>query len=213
MSWYVFAEPPRCSTRPAGHRHATTRARHLPLVDVRASNADIALGIDRAVLGGAKVICLSLGATTPSKVIEDAVQDAVDAGATVVCAAGNLGSNVRHYPAAYEPSLAVGAVDATGAPTSWTSYGPWVHVAAPGCDIPVPVGEADYAERSGTSWACGLVTGVAALMVQARPDLTPARLRTILVDTARRPHGVTKSTKVAPTIDAYLAVRRALENG
>ncbi|AMY09081.1 Thermophilic serine proteinase precursor [Luteitalea pratensis] len=171
------------------------------------TNASIASAIDRAVLGGARVLCLSLGSAKESQVITNAITDAVEAGLIVVAAAGNQGSETRIYPAALESVLAVGAVGIDGEPTQWTSHGDWVDIMAPG-DVLVPSGADGYAQMQGTSWACAIVSGVVALLLQVDPTLKPAAIRKLLTDTAH----ATRSDKAgARVVDAYRAVRGALQ--
>ena len=58
-------------------------------------------------------------------------------GGLVIFAAGNEGDvygDVRIYPAAYDPVIAVGAMDWSFRPAYYTDYGPWVDIAAPGGD-------------------------------------------------------------------------------
>jgi hypothetical protein len=168
--------------------------------------ASIASAIDRAVLGGARVVCLSLGSDEESQIVVDAIEDAVEAGLIVVAAAGNESSDKPLYPAALASVVAVGAIDATGEPAAYTSYGTWVDVMAPG-DMLLPSGADGYAPMRGTSWACAIVSGVVALMLQANPNLTPAAVKTLLADTARP----TRSDKAgARVVDAFRALRGAL---
>lgn len=173
-----------------------------------ATNASIASGIDRAVLGGARVICLALGSTEASAIIADAIRDAVDAGVTIVAAAGNGNSDLPHHPAALDNVIAVGAVDATGEPTPYTSYGTWVDIMAPGHELSLPAGEDGYAPSSGTSWSCAIVTGIVALMLKAAPALTPADVKDVLTRTAQPVKGGRNGGVI---VDAYAAVRRAAE--
>ncbi len=112
-----------------------------------ASNAAIAAGVDRAVLGGARIICLALGLPGRSDVVDDAVR----AGVVVVAPADNGGDEMRRYPAASTGVLAVGAVDHQGRLMPWTSRGPWVPVMAPGYEMSLPAGERGYAPWQGTS--------------------------------------------------------------
>ena len=69
----------------------------------------IASGIIWAADNGAKVINLSLGGTSPSKTLQDAVNYAWNKGVVVVSAAGNSNINVPFYPAYYTNVIAVGA--------------------------------------------------------------------------------------------------------
>ena len=169
-----------------------------------ATNVTIASGIDRAVLGGARVLCLSLGGPTLSKVVEQAIAEAVQGGITVVAAAGNNGSDTPVYPAALESVIAVGAVGMNGEPTAWTSYGPWVDVMAPGNDLPLPTGANGYSVMKGTSWSCAIVAGIVALLLQIDPRLTPAAIKKLLVDTAQTSSGG------ARVVNAQLAAWRTV---
>lgn len=166
----------------------------------------IANAIDRAILGGARVICLPLGATDRSEILADAIQDANEAGVTVVATAGNNGADTHVYPAALESVIAVGAVNRKSEPTPWTSFGPWVDVAAPGEDLSLPAGADGYAISNGTSWACAIVAGTVALLLQINPKLRPVEIKKLLIETAHPGRGGKAGINV---VDAYLAAYRA----
>ena len=145
---------------------------------------DIARGIVYAVDNGAQVINLSLGGTTPSEALQDAVDYAHDHGVLVVAATGNNGGAVW-YPAAAEHVLAVAATDQDDVRAGFSSHGPQVDVAAPGVDIYSTwpwVGE--YFTQSGTSMAAPYVSGLAALIWSTRPDLPAAQVTEIMTSTA-----------------------------
>jgi subtilisin family serine protease len=103
-------------------------------------------------------------------------------GVVVVNSAGNEGFNATHNtlgaPADGFLVLAVGAVTSTGQRISFSSVGPSADgrvkpdVAAQGVDVVVaaPGTASGYTRASGTSFSCPLTAGVAALLVQARPD-------------------------------------------
>lgn len=173
------------------------------------TNTAIAEALDRAVLGGARVVCLALGTTERSPVIDDAVCDAVRAGVTIVAAAGNGGDTAPTYPAACDGVVATGAVDRTGTRTPFSSYGAWVQVTAPGEALLLPAGDG-YRASSGTSWPCAIVTGAVALMLRADPSLTPSRVALLLHDAAQPgPHPGTE----AGLLNVHDAVRAALPRG
>lgn len=135
----------------------------------------LAYAIETAVANGADVINLSLGADCGSRVLSEAVQSAIAAGVVIVAAAGNDNSNAPQCPASLPGVLAVAAVTETRERTTWSNYGDWVSLAAPGEGItstfPVGVGaetEATpgYAVWSGTSMATPFAAGAAALAVE-----------------------------------------------
>ena len=103
-----------------------------------AALTDVARAIDYAVDHGAAVVNASLyGENSPQR-LRDAIVRARAAGVLVVAAAGNEGSDVPQYPAAFPETIAVGAATYDGQRASFSSYGAWVGFAAPEC-APVPV--------------------------------------------------------------------------
>lgn len=123
-------------------------------------------GIKWAVDNGADVINMSLGIkhTGGGLPHEDVIRYAISKGVTVVAASGNDGTNERYYPGALPGVIAVGAVDETGAVTSFTSYGANIWVVAPGVRIYSSYANNTYAFASGTSQASPIVCGAVALM-------------------------------------------------
>lgn len=84
-------------------------------------------------------------------------------GGVVFFASGN--ENIPYgVPASYERVIAVGAVDRNGQRSSFSNYGDWVDICAPGSNIMSTVIDG-YASMDGTSMACPFVSGVAALLV------------------------------------------------
>ncbi|MEM9518251.1 MAG: S8 family serine peptidase [Actinomycetota bacterium] len=129
-----------------------------------------AAGITWAVDQGADVINLSFGGTTRSQTLADAVAYAIANDVIVVAAAGNNGTTNEFYPAALDGVLAVAGHNSNYDAYSWTNSGPWVDVAAAGCNI----GAADggYSGICGTSFAAPAVAGLAALLLDRHGDLT-----------------------------------------
>lgn len=151
-------------------------------------DSDIAAGIEWAAAHGADVINLSLAGAAASPVLRDAVQHAVDAGAVVLAAAGDAGTEVPQYPAAYAPEIAgllsVGATDDTGALAEFSSWGDSVTITAPGVEIVAPgSGSTGYTSGTGTSFSTPLVSGVAALLASTTDE--PAQVESALVASAR----------------------------
>jgi flagellar hook assembly protein FlgD len=150
---------------------------------------DLAKGIVWAVDHGAGVVNLSLGGPTSDRLEKAAVDYAQSHGVLVVAAAGNEGTSVKQFPGALPGVVAVGATSAAGSVRApFSSYGPWVDVAAPGRSIVVASAGGGYETADGTSYSSPLVSGSAALLLAARPDSTPAELAQALVggsDSAR----------------------------
>jgi thermitase len=137
---------------------------------------DIAKAIKHAVDQGAKILSDSWGSSENSKLVHDAVEYAYDNGVLIVAAAGNDPTSRKNYPAAHDEVIAVTAIDQNLDPASFTSFGDWVELAAPGVDIysTVPWG---YESWSGTSMACPHVSGVAALIWSCFPSMTRDQVR------------------------------------
>lgn len=133
-----------------------------------------AQGILDATAAGAKVINLSFGTESQpsSNVLQQAIQQAQQAGVVVVAAAGNDGSNKQEYPASWSQTLSVAALNPSGgALASFSDYGGWVDVAAPGQGIVGPMPGGDYDLWAGTSMAAPFVSGQAALILSLVPGI------------------------------------------
>jgi thermitase len=130
----------------------------------------LASGIIWAVDNGAKIINMSLGGSSSSSTLEDAVNYAWNNGVVVVASAGNSASTAPSYPAYYNNCIAVAATDANDALASFSNYGKWVDVAAPGMTIDSTWNDGGYGCMSGTSMASPHVAGLAALVFATLSD-------------------------------------------
>jgi thermitase len=136
----------------------------------------IAQGIIWAADNGAKVINMSLGGTSSSSTLESSINYAWSKGVVVVASAGNSGSSSLSYPAYYSKVIAVAATDSADKITSWSSYGDWVDVAAPGSSIYSTLINGAYGYKSGTSMASPFVSGLAALVFTRVTDTNGNKL-------------------------------------
>ena len=171
--------------------------------DGRGTTAGVAKGILEAAAAGAEVINLSLGGPA-STTLQQAVDTAAGT-AFLACAAGNDGtsSTSTAYPGAYASCFAVASTTRTDARSSFSNYGSWVEVAAPGSDIASTWTGSTYRTISGTSMATPHVAGLAGLM--ASQGLGPATTRRRLCGTAE-PIAGTGSLWTCGLADARLAV-------
>jgi subtilisin family serine protease len=163
-------------------------ARLLPLrvlnSDGRGNNFRTASAIVYAAQRGADVINMSLGTSTQSALLRDAVDEAARFGAVVVAAAGNLNTNALQYPAAEACVIAVTSVNDQDKKSSFSNYGDWIGVAAPGENIYSTFPVNGYAWWSGTSMATPFVAGQAALLRSADPQLTLSEVGLLIGGTA-----------------------------
>jgi thermitase len=139
-------------------------------------------GIIYATDNGARVINMSLGATSYSRGEQAAVDYAWSHGVVLVASAGNTGTNTYHYPAAHKHAIAVAGTN-SGDGWSGYTYGDFVDVAAPASSIWSAYRGA-YASMSGTSMAAPHVSGLAALVLSLNPDLTPDQVRDLIEQNA-----------------------------
>ncbi|MEU9295868.1 type VII secretion-associated serine protease mycosin [Streptomyces sp. NPDC048266] len=173
----------------------------------------LAEGIRWAADHGADVINLSLGddskSAHPDAGEDAAVQYALAKGVSVVASAGNGGEKGDHisYPAAYPGVIAVTAVDRYGTHASFSTRRWYATVSAPGVDIAIADPDRRYYEGWGTSAAAAFASGAVALVRAAHPDLTPAQIKRLLIDTARnRPKGGRSDAKGYGTVDPAAAI-------
>ena len=135
------------------------------------SASDIAAGIRWAADNGADVINMSFTLSGPDDGVAAAIAYAQGRGALIVAAAGNAGTADVTFPAAYPGVLSVTATDQADERYSWSSYGGWVRLAAPGCSVATGAG-GTYSDFCGTSSATALVSGLAALIRSYAPAMS-----------------------------------------
>ncbi len=129
-------------------------------------------------------------------------------GVVLVAAAGNEGPRAAPaYPAAYVGVIAVTATDIDDRLLNVANHGSYVAVAAPGVDVMAAAPNGGYGFSTGTSIACAQVSGLAALLIQRNPRLTPDALAAALAQTAKDlgPKGRDDEFG-AGLVDAYEAV-------
>ena len=110
-------------------------------------------------------------------------------GTNIIFAAGNVGSAGSSNYHSFQNSpftIAVGAVDPDGNPSSFTSVGANVLIAAAGRDVVTTTVSDRYTSADGTSFAAPAVSATIGLMLQANPDLGYRDVQEILAYSAQR---------------------------
>ena len=157
-------------------------------VGTQLDGADVIQGIVTAARTSRGVINLSLGGPDRDPALEAAVAEAVRLGSLVVAASGNDGleGSPLSYPAALPHVLTVAATDETGSVASFSSRSRWIDLAAPGTNIPVAdAATGGWTVADGTSFATPIVSGAAAWLWTARPELDAGQVSEILRRSSR----------------------------
>ena len=147
----------------------------------------IANGIIYAVLNGANIINLSSGEEDTSPLIFTAIKFAVEMGVVVVCSAGNDGNTLPHYPSDYSEVISVGGINENE--MHIFNYGDFIDITAPATNIYVGDRNNSYRTNSGTSFSTPIVSGICALLLSKKPDLSPAEVKTQIQLSARSESG------------------------
>jgi thermitase len=157
----------------------------IKVLDAEGSGLDtlIAAGIVWATDHGANVINLSLGGPGTSQELGNAVAYAAGKGVIVVAAAGNAGTTMQFFPAADPRTVSVAATTVADQRYSWSNFGSWVRVAAPGCNV-APILGGGFGSFCGTSSATPLVAGLVALELSAEPTATAQQVEQALIRAA-----------------------------
>jgi|GEM_PF-663575 serine protease len=161
--------------------------------------SDVIEGVRWVINNGnphADVINLSLGSQTQNPGLSDILAEATAAGILVVAASGNAGDDRQFFPAAFPSVIAVGAVDCEGNRSSFSNFGNWLDLVAPGggnardCDSngeandsvfsSFPSGDPPVGGLEGTSMAAPHVAGVLGLMREVNPGVEMPLIRALL---------------------------------
>ncbi len=164
-----------------GHDAKIIPVRISNLSDGGAYLSDAAECISYSADNGAKAINLSYRMAGYAT-IDSAASYAEGKGATTVVAAANDGVDPG-WPD-FSTFLAVGATDQNDNRASWSNYGNYIDIVAPGVSILTTYTGNQYAYASGTSLAAPLVVGTIALLSGAKPDISPSEVKNVLYTTA-----------------------------
>jgi thermitase len=154
----------------------------LKVLDPTGSFFNIDQAIAYAIANGANVINMSFGSnSTLDPATQNEIHLAYSQGVVLVAAAGNNNSNKSFYPAAYNDSvIPVSALNPSNQKSSYSNYGSYIELAAPGDDICSTYPVNSYKCGSGTSFAAPFVSAVVALMLSKNATLTPSEVRNAL---------------------------------
>lgn len=162
------------------------------------ATSDIVTGITWATDQGAKVINLSLRSTSPQTqpLYQEGIDYAMSRGVVVVAASGNDGSGTTTWPAGNNGVISVSATDNNDKLASYSNYGAYVKVAAPGTLIastfpttPNAKKLLNYGYSSGTSMSSPIVAGVAALVWSSQYGTSNTAVINRIYDTADKIEG------------------------
>ncbi len=141
-------------------------------------------GVLYAANNGAHIINMSWGGPNASSTAQNVIQYALDRGCILVASAGNSNSSNLSYPAAFPGVISVASTDANDLKSSFSNYGGWVKISAPGSSILSTLPGSQYGNLSGTSMASPMVAGLLGLMKSLNPTMPNADLINCLYSTA-----------------------------
>jgi subtilisin family serine protease len=172
------------------------------------NTARICSGVIYAADNGARVINISSGSTRYSSSYKAALEYAINKGVLIVTSVGNEASNMLDYPAALDlPGiLSVGASTSQDQKASFSNYGDWVDISAPGENVITTAIEDGYEITRGTSFAAPMAAGVAALLFSQHPNWSPSMVQDRIMNTADICDGLAKSNITSGRLNAYRAL-------
>jgi len=164
------------------------------IMPLRSASADlftetaVVAAILYAIDEGVDVLNLSFGTEVNSPLLQDVIAFAAGNDVILVASAGNYGSEVTFYPAAYDQTISVGAVDANDFLADFSYHGETMDIVAPGVGLISTILNGGYGLTldggTGTSFAVPLVSGAAAMIKGQHPDYTNEETKGILLATA-----------------------------
>ena len=142
---------------------------------------DVASAIYYAADNNATIISMSFGGGD-SSVVRDAVEYAYSKGVILLASSGNAGSNSKQYPCGYDEVICIGATNSDNTRASYSNYGDWVELTAPGTSIYSTKFDDSYVSYSGTSMSTPLAAGMFGLL-KGNFDKNGSEILTALQDT------------------------------
>ena len=145
------------------------------------------MGVDFAIKQKMQVVNLSLGTTKRDfwMPMHDLLDRAYRERVLLVAAANNLPQ--ASSPSIFSSSIVSVVKRAGGEPFNFGyQYGEVIELVAPGVQVETTWPGGGYRQLTGNSFAAPYITGIIALLVESRPDLTPFQIKTILYAIAQR---------------------------
>lgn len=150
------------------------------------NSGDCAAAVYYAWANGAHVINASFGGGSYSQAMADAMSAAINAGVAFIHSAGNDNSNVEGWHDMVPGVVTVASTTSSDTKSSFSNYGPWVSVSAPGSNILSTYSNfyaPTMAYLDGTSMSSPFVTGLHALIRSMMPSLTRQQVDSIIIAT------------------------------
>ena len=145
-----------------------------------ASTSNVASAITYAADHGARIVNISLAGPSDSSAMESAISYAWNKNTVVFASAGNYSTSAPYYPAACTNAVAVSATDPNDNLSSYSNFGNWITLSAPGDSILSTINGGGYGYVSGTSFSSPIAASVAALVLSVRPSLSASALVSLL---------------------------------
>ncbi len=135
------------------------------------TDVDILRAIQKSLEWKLDVVNMSLGGPGETKVYDKPFNDGLRQGTLFFVSAGNESSNIKNIPASNSQVICIAATDQNNQRASFSTFGSWVDFSAPGVDIPSTSKDGGMVLMSGTSMACPVATGEAAVLLSANRDI------------------------------------------
>ncbi|MCL6458453.1 MAG: S8 family peptidase [Gorillibacterium sp.] len=147
--------------------------------------SDIVTGVQWSIENNMDIINMSFGMKTPHRALEEALRIAYRLGTVIVASSGNEGKiGDIDYPARYRNVIAVGATGKHNKMAGFSNRGKRIDIYAPGHKVISTWLNGCYQELSGTSMATSHVSGVIALLISAKPEISPLQIKRALIRSA-----------------------------
>ncbi|GAA5522367.1 hypothetical protein Asal01_02326 [Fodinibius salicampi] len=133
-------------------------------------------GILYAAEQGADVINCSWGGDGASQAEQDLIDYVTELGSVVISSSGNDGLDQVGFPAGYSKVVGVGSITTNNSAAEYSNYGYNLDVFATGSGIRSTGNNGAFVNKSGTSMAAPVVSGLAALIKHIHPDWSAERI-------------------------------------